>query len=362
MSFMIIGCDTKQAPAQQKQSMPVQAQNITASNVTLSFEYAARLKSVQSINVYARVEGILTAQYFKEGDIVKKGDKLFKIDPTRYATRVNIAKASHQSAKANLDKALKDWQRVEKLYKQGVYTIDQYDTSLYNYQSAQAQEQNTKANLDDALIDLGYTDVVADITGRTGLRSYDVGNLVGQSGGSNILTTITQLTPIYAEFSIPSNDFYYMKGLNKDNIQVEFILDNGTKTYETLGKIDFIDSVIDSQTSSIKARAIVENNDYRLIPNEFIRVRLFGFEAKNAVAIPQTALMQDTQGSYVYIIKDNKAQIARVVLGQSLKDNQILIMSGLKQGDVLITTNLTKLRAGADVISVSKNQDKPAKN
>ncbi len=132
-----------------------------------------------------------------------------EIDPTRYLTKVNQAKAQYQSAEANFIKANRDWQRVEKLYKQGVYTIDQYDTSRSNYLSAQANLANAKAMLDDVSIDLGYTDVVAGISGKTGMRSYDVGNLVGSSG-QDVLTTITQLSPIYAEFSIPNTDYYFM--------------------------------------------------------------------------------------------------------------------------------------------------------
>ncbi|TLD80407.1 efflux RND transporter periplasmic adaptor subunit [Helicobacter sp. MIT 05-5293] len=356
VAFMIIfaGCKSNQQSQNANMSLPVSMQKVTPQAVNLSFEYPAKLKSLQSANVYARVEGTLTEKYFREGDIVQQGDKLFKIDPTRYITKVDMAKAQYANAQANLTKATKDWKRVDKLYKQGVYTIDQHDESLYNYQSAQANLANTKAALDDALIDLGYTDVTADFTGRTSMRNYDVGALVGRSGGNDILTTITQLSPIYAEFSIPNNDFYYMRGLNKENIQVEFILGNGKK-YDHIGKMDFLDSVLDPQTLSIKARAIVDNNDYKLLPNEFVRVRLQGFEAQNGIAIPQSALMQDAQGSYVFVAQDGKAATARVTLGQSLKNNQILVMSGLKSGDILITSGLSKLRAGMGVVNANSN-------
>ncbi|WP_301057987.1 efflux RND transporter periplasmic adaptor subunit, partial [uncultured Helicobacter sp.] len=290
---------------------------------------------------------------FKEGDIVKEGQLLFKIDPARYQAKVDQAKAQRQSAEANFIKANRDWQRVEKLYKQGVYTIDQYDTSRANFLSAQANVASTQAALDDVNIDLGYTDVIATISGRIGMRSYDVGNLVGGSG-QDVLTTITQLSPIYAEFSIPNTDYYLMRGLENSRIQVEYVLNNG-RVYDKIGKLDFVDSVLDPQTSAIKARSIVDNEDYKLLPNEFVRVRLKGFEAQNAITIPESALLQDTQGSYVYVIKDGKAKIARVSLGQRV-DTHILVNSGLKEGDVLILNQLSKIRDDSPVTPDSDSQ------
>ncbi|RDU59394.1 efflux RND transporter periplasmic adaptor subunit [Helicobacter marmotae] len=349
---VLIGCKENGQSVQAKGALQVQTQKIAHQNVNLSFEYPARLKSVQSAGVYARVQGVLLSKNFKEGDIVQEGQLLFKIDPARYQAKVNQAKAQRQSAEANFIKANRDWQRVEKLYKQGVYTIDQYDTSRSNFLSAQANVASTQAALDDMNIDLGYTDVVATISGRIGMRSYDVGNLVGGSG-QDVLTTITQLSPIYAEFAIPNTDYYLMRGLENNLIEVEYILNNG-QVYDKLGKLDFVDSVLDSQTSSIKARSIVDNEEHRLLPNEFVRVRLKGFEAQNAIAIPESALMQDAEGSYVYLVKDGKAQIARVTLGKRLQSGEVLATSGLQDNDELILNQLSKIRNGAPVSPVSK--------
>lgn len=350
---MFVGCKDSGKGGGQSPALNVKTQIITRHNVSLNFEYAARLKSVQSARIYARVQGVLLSKNFKEGDIVQEGQLLFKIDPARYLARVQQAKAQRQSAEANFIKANRDWQRVEKLYKQGVYTIDQYDTSRSNFLSAQANVVSTQAALDDVSIDLGYTDVVATISGRTGMRSYDVGNLVGGSG-QDVLTTITQLSPIYAEFSIPNTDYYLMRGLENSRIQVEYVLNNG-RVYDKIGKLDFVDSVLDPQTSAIKARSIVDNEDYKLLPNEFVRVRLKGFEAQNAITIPESALLQDTQGSYVYVIKDGKAKIARVSLGQRV-DTHILVNSGLKEGDVLILNQLSKIRDDSPVTPDSDSQ------
>ncbi|WP_199769757.1 efflux RND transporter periplasmic adaptor subunit [Helicobacter trogontum] len=352
-ALMIIGCKDSTQQTQEEATLEVQAKSIVSQNVALNFEYPARLKSIQSVDVYARVQGILLTQNFNEGDIVKEGQLLFKIDPVRYQAKVNQAKAQYHSAEANFVRANRDWKRVESLYKQGVYTIDQYDTSRANYLQAQANLASTKAALEDAQIDLGYTKVMAGINGRIGMRKHDVGNLVGQSG-QDVLTTITQLSPIYAEFSIPNRDYYFMRGLEDSSIQVEFVLGNG-KTYNKMGKLDFIDSVLDSQTATVKARAIIDNNEYKLVPNEFVRVRLKGFEVQNAIAIPQTSLLQDKEGSYVFVAKDNKAQVARVTLGQNLPNNEVLILDGLSNGDILITNQLPKIHANTPVTPILQN-------
>lgn len=360
ISIGLLACDTQTQTQEQPKKSPilVATQTITSQDVALNFEYPARLKSPQSVEIYARVQGTLLSKNFKEGDFVKQGDKLFKIDPTTYQNKVNSAKAQYQTAEANLTKTTRDWKRTERLYKQGVVTVDTYDSSLYNYQAALANVANTKANLDDALVDLSYTDVVASISGRTGMRQFDVGNLVGQ-GNNNILTTITQLSPIYAEFSIPSTDFYYIRDLNNTNVSVEVVTGNG-KVHEEIGKLDFIDSVLDSQTLSVKARAIVGNDKFKLLPNELVRVNLKGFEAKDSITIPQSALLQDKEGSFVYLYDNGKVKKQSVILGKTLKNAEILISSGLKSGDVIITTNLSKIRPGMDVTQLPSQPSQPS--
>lgn len=352
MVLFIFGCKDSKHSGGESAALGVQTYTITPQSASLHFEYAARLKAIQSVGVYARVQGVLLSKNFKEGDIVKEGQLLFKIDPARYLARVKQAQAQRQSAEASFIKANRDWTRVEKLYKQGVYTIDQYDTSRSNFISAQANVVSAQAALDDVSIDLGYTDVVATISGRIGMRSYDVGNLVGGSG-QDVLTTITQLSPIYAEFAIPNTDYYLMRDLENSRIKVEYVLSNG-QVYGEVGRLDFIDSVLDAQTATVKARSIVNNEEHKLLPNEFVRVRLKGFEAQNAITIPQSSLLQDSQGSYVYILKNGRAAIARIVLGHNLRNGKVLVTSGLASGDVLVVNKLSKIREDMPLVPANE--------
>ena len=350
-------CDTTHTSSETKEPLQVSSIAISPSTIDLSFEYPARLKSIQSVNIYARVEGELLEQKVKEGTIVKKGDVLFVIDPARYKNRVETAQGQYESALANLNRTSRDWARIQALHKQGIFTIDQYDTSLYNYNVAKASLQSAKATLEDAKLDLSYTRVIANADGIMGMRNDDVGNIIGR-GGQDILTTITQLSPIYAEFAIPNEDYAVMKNL-QGNIKV-FVLQSNGKTYHEIGKIDFVDSVLDTQTTSIKARAIIQNTDYALMPNDFVRVRLEGFDLSDMICIPQSALMQDSRGSFVYIAQENTAQIRYVTPGRILSNKQtpqkqILILSGLKSGDRLITSHIAQLKNGAPIALIKES-------
>ncbi|WP_104722239.1 efflux RND transporter periplasmic adaptor subunit [Helicobacter mesocricetorum] len=352
--FFLSGCfENKKQDMPKNMAIPVSTYKVQKQDIPISFEYPTQLKSLQSVDIYARVEGILLEQNFAEGSFVEKGDKLFKIDPAKYEAKVNIAKAQLQSAQATFKEASRNWERSKKLFEEKALSPKERDQALSLYENASAGVANAQANLENALIDLGYTNVVATASGKIGIKKYDIGDLVGSAGGNNILVTITQLNPIHAEFSIPNNDYYFLRNLQQDNIIVQYILPNG-KIYEKEGKLDFIDGIIDANTATIKARAIVENTNNLLIPGEFSRIQLEGLIAKDSIAIPQVALMQDSNGSYVYKVIDGKAVPTPVVLG-NVVGNTFLIQSGLQEGDLIITNQLIKIRPNAPVTPMNQS-------
>lgn len=332
------------------QSIPVEVAKIEQKDMEITFEYPTQLKSLQSVNIYARVEGTLLEQKFTEGQIVKKGQKLFKIDPARYNANVNVAKAAVNSARANYQAAKRDYDRSKRLFDNNALSPREYEQSLSAYEVAEASILSAQAGLDSALIDLEYTDVLATATGRVGMKNYDIGALVGGASGNSVLTTITQLDPIHAEFSIPSNDYIFMRTLSTDNASVQYIFPNG-ETYSKIGKIDFIDSVVSPTTSTIKARSIVENPDHLLIPGEFLRIKINGYTAKNVITMPQPALMQMPEGSFCYKLVDGKAELTPIQVGRVV-GNEIIVESGLKDGEVVVLSQLQKLRPGAPIISM----------
>ncbi len=357
--FLLSACSKDKPLGQEQGAIPVMTHVVKNQDIIISFEYPAQLKSLQSVGVYARVEGVLLEQHFTEGGLVKKGDKLFKIDPAKYQATANMARAQLLSAQATFKAAQRDWERAQKLFKENALSPKEYDSAQSAYENANASVASARANLDTAMIDLGYTDVVATASGKIGMKQYDIGDLVGKAGANNVLTTVTQLDPIHAEFSIPSNDYYFLRTLDRDSVKVHYVLGDGSH-YDKEGRIDFVDAVIDANTATIKARSIVENPENLLVPGEFSRVKLDGFLLKNSIAIPQVALMQDKNGSYVYKIVDGKAQVAPLELGYTT-GNQVIVKSGLKEGDVIVTSQLIKIRPGMPVSPMKAQESQGTK-
>lgn len=351
--MFIIGCN-KKIEQQENIKLSVDVEHIKNENINMKFEYPARVESLGTVDIYARVEGVLTNQYFKDGDFVNAGDILFKVEPEVYENQVNIARAQVEKAKADYERIEKSFKRISTLYKKQVVSEERYEEALYNMQSSKALLDNAVSSLDNALINLGWTDVKATVSGRTGLRKLDVGDLAGKDGMRESLTTITQLSPVYVEFSIPAGDYAYMRNIDKSNIKVEYILQDGNK-YTKTGSIDFIDSIIDTATNTIKVRSIVNNDNLTLIPNEFVRVNLTGIKVENMLTVPLKALQHNKNGEFVYLYENGKSVQKYIKTSIEVDNNRKIVVSGLENGDIVITDNLLKLHPNAEVALKTDN-------
>ncbi len=318
-------------------------------NKRVVLTYPARLESTRSVTVVARVSGVLLKKFYREGQFVKKGEILYKIEPTIYKARVDAAFAMVQKAKANLYKAKKDWERYKILYKNMVISKQKMDDITDIYLSSSAALKEAQANLKLAKIDLGYTNVKATISGITGLKAVDVGDYV-KSGRK--LVSITRIKPIYAEFSFADSDFMKIKNevangkLSLKTKRLGAYIVQGRKIYK--GYVNFIDSKIDPNTSSVKARAIFENRNGYLMPGEFVRINVTGYVRKNVITIPQEALLQNSMGKMVFVIAKGRVvpRFVNVSLGAN---NTFIVNSGLRPGELIAVDNFFKLRPGMPV-------------
>ena len=361
-AFVLVGCsgEKKDAHAGGMGAMPplhVTTYTVKAENIPVSLEYPAKVKSMQQVNVVARVSGILEKKSFTEGSFVKAGESLYQIDSNRYEALVQEALADVGVKEASLKQATRDWDRIKVLFEQDAISQKERDSALSAYESAQASLKASQASLKKAQIDLGYTAVKAPISGLTSLNTQDIGSYVGSSSENLNLTTITQMDPIYVEFSLPDIELlkkrYTMNegqwnSIAKAKLPVQISTPDGG-IYDKVGSLDFLDSYVDSETSTIKARATFANPNHSLIPGLFVRVNVGGLIYKDALSIPQIALLQDATGAYVYVAKEGKATKVPVKAGSAYKDTYI-IENGLHVNDVVITNNLTKLRPGSAII------------
>lgn len=358
-TFWMSGCsgsEQKTAVAQAMPPLSVATYKVVASDVPVSLEYPAKIKSIQQINVVARVSGILEKKYFTEGNFVKAGEMLYQIDFERYEALMQEAAADVGVKEATLKQATRDWERIKTLFAQDAVSQKERDSALSAYESAIASLKASQAALKKATIDFNYTKVKAPISGMTSLNTQDIGSYVGSNSDTMTLTTITQIDPIYVEFSLPDIELLkkrYVMGTGNWNsiaqakLPVRLLTPDGS-AYAKEGTLDFLDNSVDAETSTIKARATFSNPNHILIPGLFVRVNVGGLVYKDAISIPQKALLQDATGSYVYIVKEGKAHKLPVKAGTVHNDTYI-IESGLNVGDTVITNNLTKLRPGAPI-------------
>ena len=350
--MIFFGCSKSDNKTQQEMPpLPVSTYTIVAKNVPIVMEYPAQIKSIKQVRVTARVIGTLENILYTEGQFVKQGTPLYKIDPTRYQAVYDSALAGLATAEATYKQAKRDYDRAEKLVKTNALSQKDYDTALSVYESSKAGLQSAKAAVTNAKVDLDYTNIEATISGITSLNTIDIGSYVGTNAENSLLTTITQLDPIYVEFSIPDKELLSKAEFLNNNSQIyTTITTPDGNQYEYNGTLDFIDKTIDPQTATVKARSTFKNPSNKLLPGLFVRISINGLEEANTFTIPQKAMMQDGVSTYVYTVSaNNTVEKLPVKTGASTRDGSSIITNGLNGNEVIILDNLTKLKPGAKV-------------
>ena len=353
--------DGSSQPVQQAAAEPVvivkQVEKFDASSVPS--EYVGRVESIQSVSVKPQISGEIAKVCFKEGSVVKAGQLLFQIDPKQYEATVQLRKAELQQAEANLVTAEKYYKRVTAASERAVSATDR-DTAEGSFLQAKAAVAQAKAALKLAQIDLGYCRITSPITGKIGRALYTKGNYVTPQ--ITELASIVQMDPIRVSYPLPDRDYLDQLSLFKEDGSVyntSLILSNGEK-YNVPGKRDFENNRVDQTTGTIMMRLRFANKEGMLIPGEMVRVFTNPVKSHIVNAVPQTAVMADEQGDYVYVINaDNTARQARVTLGREFGELRE-VMSGVEAGENVAVAGLQRLRPGAKVRIETSAGEKPA--
>lgn len=336
-------------------------------NIPLSFEFSARAQGSKETEVRARVGGILLKRNYVEGTKVEEGSVLFEIDPAPFRVALNQAKAQLAQATAKLKNAETQWKRTEELYKQGYASEKSRDEALSNMDSLAAAVQLTEAEVEAAQLNLDYTTVKAPISGITSMEAQSEGSLISSTGDASLLTHITQMDPIYVIFSASENEIMSLttmveRGLiknpeNKSEIIAKLKFGNDT-LYNQNGSINFINPSIDESTGTIKLRAVFPNPEGKVRPGQFLRLVMEGLTRIDALVVPQEAVMQGANGSYVYRVNANgTVESVAVKTGLTTPDGKWIIDRGLNPDDKVISSGLLKLRPGMSVNPVVVNSD-----
>jgi membrane fusion protein (multidrug efflux system) len=326
-------------------------------NIPVTFEYVGQAVGSKEVEVRARVGGILEKRLFKEGSPVKAGQVLFLIDPKPFEAQVANADAELARAQAQLAQAQREANRLKPLVEKRAVGQKEYDDAASAADLATAAVKAAQAKLREAQLNLGYTRVVAPISGLSSRAPKSEGSLV--AAGNDLLTTISQTDPIWVAFNVSENEKLKIEraiAANKlqwpksEAMDVVVKLSDGS-TLARKGKINFEDTRINPSTGTYETRAEFANADSKLTSGQFVRVILNGPLWRDAIAIPQTAVLDGPQGKFVYVAgkdKDGKdvALPKPVVLGDWVTGgnaNQWIVESGLAPGDKVIIDGVAKI-------------------
>jgi membrane fusion protein (multidrug efflux system) len=311
-------------------------------------EFIGRAAAVDKVDLRARVKGFLGPRKFNDGDLVKKDEVVFTIEPETYQAAVDQKIAQRDSATAALTNADMQLQRATELLRTNTGTRQTYDQRLSEQLQARANLEDAKAQLRDAEIQLSYTEIKSPIDGRIGRAAVSPGNLVSPDSG--VLATVVSETPIRVLFPVTQRELLAAKrdASIGDPPVVRLKLADGS-LYTEKGKLDFIDITVDPKTDGQIIRATFDNKDNLLTDGQTVRVLLEDNKPKSVVTVPQQAIALDQTGPYLFTVDDkNVVHLQRVKTG-TVRDGQLVVSEGLKAGDKVVVQGQQRIRDGMTV-------------
>jgi membrane fusion protein (multidrug efflux system) len=312
-------------------------------------DFVGRVQATDRVEVRARVQGYLEQVLFKEGEIVKKGDRLYQIEKGLFQAAVEAAKGALERSKAAKTLTEIQLKRAQDLLDKNAGTAVARDQALAADQQADAAILSDQANLDTANINLGYTDITSPIDGKISKTNITVGNVVGPDTG--ILTQIVSQDPMYISFPVSQRELLQAqlsgRPIDLTSVKIKIRFADGS-TYKHEGTVNFIDVSVDRATDTVLARATMANPDGALIDGQLVAVAVQAGAPQEKVVVPQSALIADQQGVYVFAVEDGKAMVKRIKVGAESGPN-VVVEEGLKGGEQIIVEGLQSIRPGQAV-------------
>jgi len=329
--------------------VPVVVATAQKGDLPVYFNGLGTVTAFNTVTVRSRVDGQIVKINFTEGQMVHQGDSLLEIDPRPFQVQLEQAEGQLAKDQAQLRDVQVDYQRYQLLFKEGVIPKQQVDTQQAQVGQSEGAIKADQAVVDNAKLQLVYAHVTAPISGRIGLRLVDMGNIVHASDATGLLV-ITQLQPIAVIFSLPQDQLsQVMSKLHGAQLNVEaFDRDDTTKL--ATGKLLTIDNQIDTTTGTYKLKAVFNNEDNILFPNQFVNTHLLVDTKRNLSLVPLAAIQRGPQGTYVYVVgSGNTVKIQTVTVAQTT-GGTVGISEGLQPGQIVVTDGQDKLQDGTKVV------------
>jgi membrane fusion protein (multidrug efflux system) len=311
--------------------------------VPISLDAVGQAEGSREVEIRARISGILEKRLYTEGAPVKAGQTLFIIDRAQYEIAAAQAQAALSQEKAKLEQARRETERLKPLAGSRAISQREYEEAISTFKQSTAAIEGDEAKIAEAKLNLSYTNVSAPISGIASRAIRSEGSLV--AANTDLLTTLTQVNPIWVRFSLAESDFERIRGKNK-SVRVNILNRDGSVAADN-GKINFLGSTVDAKLGTVQLRAEFPNAEMQWLPGQFLKVQILAGE-QEAFLVPQAAVAQTEQGYVVWLAEGGKAN-ARPVKTANWIGSDWIVTSGLKAGDTVIVDNLMKLRPGTAV-------------
>lgn len=330
--------------------MPVGVSKVVAGDINVTFNALGTVTSLATDTVRPQVSGEIVKFDFTEGQMVKAGDVLCEIDPRTFQDALDQAKGQLARDAAALANARIDLKRFQALNAQNAISKQQLDTQAALVRQDEGVVESDNAAVKSAAVNLGYTRVTAPVSGRAGIRQVDVGNLV-QAGQTSGIVVVTQLQPISVLFSLPEDDLeQIMQQVNRGATLVVEAYDRSQTQKLATGTLSAVDSQIDTTTGTVKMRAMFENKDNALFPDQFVNVRLRALTLHDQTVAPAAALQRGSRGNFVYTVNADSTVSMRTVTAGVTDGDKVQITQGLKPGDTVVVDGADRLTDGSTVV------------
>jgi membrane fusion protein (multidrug efflux system) len=336
----------KKAAAGPPPVIPVTVKQVQPQRVPITLEAVGTLEGSREVEVRARVSGIVEKRLYVEGAPVKAGAVLFLIDRAPYDIAVALAKAALSQERARQELAVREAERLKMLVQSKAISGREYDEAQSTLKQSSAAIEGAQAKLAEAQLNLSYTSVRAPISGITGRALRSEGSLVTVNTDTALLTTLTQVDPVWVRFSLAEADLDRIRGSQR-TAQVRIAREDGSNA-ATNGRLNFSGSTVDPKIGTVQLRAEFPNRSLAWLPGQFVKVQIFAGE-QQAFLIPQAAVVQNEQARTVWVVGNDGKVAARTIQTAGWHDNDWVVTGGLKAGEAVVVDNIIKMRPGVAV-------------
>lgn len=358
-ALVLSACGSSAPPQHQMPPAEVVVETVMPRDLPLTLEYPARVSGSRVVEVRARVNGVVKERAYQEGQPVKQGDLLFRIEPDNYKAIYDQAAAQVAIQQASIQQAQTDFDRVKALVAEGAVSQREFDQAQATLTQARAGLAAAQANRTAANLSLQYTEVRAPVDGIASKEAVTVGNLVnGAAGaGGDLLTTIVQADPAYVEFSMTEPEFLRLRTLTQNDAATLDVKVRSGSRCATIGHVDFTDSQVNPTTGTVRARAVFANADGCLVSGQFLAIEVSGLSLPQTIALPKSGVLFGQAGAMVWAIGEDALPQPRPIRIQESWNDHWIVSEGVQPGERIVVDGIMKVRPGAPVKPLTREED-----